>query len=268
MIASGIYAAAGMELLSRVREGLNIPYIRGGSSEEGMDCQGLCEYLLMQCGVPKGECDLAGSNAHWRNCIWRGTPEECTARFGCVPDGAWVFIVNESDAGTPEKYRGDGLGDASHMGIYLGDGIALHASASRGCVAESAFKEKTIPNGGWNAVGLPPWVDYDLDGVAAGDTAGTDTENEVVGSSEESELSAGTPASARVVYAAVSSPDGNPVKLRKSASRHESVYWMVNSGARVRVERTKGDWSLITAVCADGYQRRAYMMNAFLKRQG
>lgn len=273
-VTSAAYAAAGTELLSRVREGWTIPYVRGGSSEAGMDCQGVCEYLLMQCGVPKVECDLAGSNAHWRNCIWRGTPEECVARFGCVPDGAWIFIVDEDGAGTPEKYRGDGLGDAGHMGIYLGNGIALHASASRGCVAESSFKEKTIPNGGWNAIGLPPWVNYGLDGVVA-DTAGTDTdtENEVVGSGEGNEvtvggLTAGTPADGHAVYATVSSPDGNPVKLRKSASQKESMYyWLVNDGARVRVERVKGDWSLVAAICTDGYQRRAYMMNAFLKRQ-
>ena len=35
----------------------------------------------------------------------------------------------------------------------------------------------------------------------------------------------------------VVSPDGGPVKLRKSASRGESLYWLVGAGARVRVER-------------------------------
>ena len=39
----------------------------------------------------------------------------------------------------------------------------IHASSSRGKVAESVFTGKTIPNGGWNRVGLTPWVDYGLD---------------------------------------------------------------------------------------------------------
>ncbi|MCE5344140.1 MAG: peptidoglycan-binding protein, partial [Eubacteriales bacterium] len=38
----------------------------------------------------------------------------------------------------------------------------IHASSSRGMVAQSAFTGKTIPNGGWNRVGLASWVDYGL----------------------------------------------------------------------------------------------------------
>ena len=55
------------------------------------------------------------------------------------------------------------------------------------------------------------------------------------------------------------------MKLRKSASQKEPVYWLVNNGARVLVERDKGEWSLITAICTDGYRRRAYMMSQFLR---
>lgn len=155
-----------VEQAERLREyakAASIPYVLGGMSLAGMDCQGLCEYLLIRCGVPKKECNLSGSNAHWRACVWRGTPEACAARFGRVPAGAWVFIVNEEDGGAPAKYRGDGLGDACHMGVYVGKGVALHASASRGCVAESRFEGKTVANGGWNRVGLPRWIDFGLD---------------------------------------------------------------------------------------------------------
>ena len=129
-VSSAAYAAEAEALLSQVCGGARIPYAAGGMGLAGMDCQGLCEYLLIRCGMPGKECNLSGSNAHWRACVWRGTPEECAARFGRVPAGAWVFIVNE-DGGEPEKYRGDGLGDARHMGVAL-DGRALHASASRG----------------------------------------------------------------------------------------------------------------------------------------
>ena len=76
-------------------------------------------------------------------------------------------------------------------------------------------------------------------------------------------LTAGT---VPTVYATVVSPDGGPVKLRKSASRGESLYWLVGAGARVRVERTRDGWSLVTALCTDGYTRRAWMMDAYLRR--
>ncbi len=56
------------------------------------------------------------------------------------------------------------------------------------------------------------------------------------------------------------------MKLRKSASRGESLYWLVGAGARVRVERTRDGWSLVTALCTDGYTRRAWMMDAYLQR--
>lgn len=163
VVSSEQYVEEGKTLLNQV-ELSPIPYVPNGSSLSGMDCQGLAEYLLNQCGVPWSECNLSGSNAHWRNCIWRGTPEECVKQFGCVPPGAWPFIVSEVSSSTPAKYRNDGLGDAEHMGVYLGDGVAVHASASRKCVARSTFKEKTIKNGGWNAIGLPPWIDFGLAG--------------------------------------------------------------------------------------------------------
>ena len=75
-------------------------------------------------------------------------------------------------------------------------------------------------------------------------------------------LTAGTPAAP--AYATVRTPDGGPVKLRKSARKAENVYWLVNHGARVQVERRKGEWALVTAICADGHTRRAWMMSVYL----
>lgn len=134
-----------------------IPYVANGMTLQGMDCQGLVEYLLIQAGVPKKECGLAGSNAHWRRCIWRGTPEECKKAFGCIPGGAALFIWTP---GHNDKYN-DENGDASHIGLVWGKYTSIAASASRGFVLESNFKGNAI-NGGWNMIGLLPWVDYGL----------------------------------------------------------------------------------------------------------
>ena len=132
-----------------------------GISYSKMDCQAFVEQCLRDCGLEK---NLAGSNAWYRETAAHGavmTPEECAARLGTVPAGAFLFIL-EQDGKEPEKYRKDGLGNASHIGIVTGRGEgAIHSSASRGCVAESRFQNKTVRNGGWNRVGLWDQVRFD-----------------------------------------------------------------------------------------------------------
>ncbi len=151
-----------------------IPYVNNGMTLDGMDCQGMCEFLLIQAGESKADCSYAGSNDMWRNALsWRGTPEECIAQFGVIPQGAWLFI-HSYDGGEPSHYA-DNDGNASHVGVYIGDDVAIHASASRGRVAESTFKGKAI-NGGWNQVGLSKQVQYgEDDSVTTDSTTTTDT---------------------------------------------------------------------------------------------
>jgi len=146
----------GKKLLAYIQTS-DIPYVRNGMSLKGMDCQGLVEYCLIQAGVPKKECGLAGSNAHWRACVWRGTPAECIKAFGCIPGGAALFIWS---AGHNDDYN-DELGKAEHIGLVWGKYVSIAASQSREKVVESNFAGKVI-NGGWNMIGLLPWVDYGL----------------------------------------------------------------------------------------------------------
>ena len=125
-----------------------------GTPYRKMDCQAFVEWCLRQCGLKK---DLAGSNAWYREVMkngWIGSPEACVKQFGKVPAGAFLFI-HAFDGGEERRGYRDGLGNASHIGIATGKGEgAIHSSSSRGCVAESSFRNKTVPNGGWNRVGL------------------------------------------------------------------------------------------------------------------
>lgn len=132
-----------------------------GTPYDELDCQALMEAILRDVGVRK---NWAGSNAMYRDMAWVGTPEECVAKYGSIPVGAWLFIL-EQDGNEPAKYKADGIGNASHVGVYTGSGKgAIHSSASRGEVCESAFASKTIRNG-WNRVGLCKLLDYGLDGM-------------------------------------------------------------------------------------------------------
>ena len=164
-----------------------------GRSYSEMDCQAFVERCLKDIGISM---DLAGSNAWYRKMTWTGTPEECVKRFGSVPAGAFLFILDQ-DGKEPAKYRGDGIGNASHIGIKTGRtqeqmlqaGLkriaakypdrkteraaaqrafrkkvgfgsgAIHSSKTRGCVAASRFANRTI-SGGWNRVGLWDRLDY------------------------------------------------------------------------------------------------------------
>lgn len=170
-----------------------------GRSYSEMDCQAFPERALSDCGM---DINLAGSNTWIREVMKNGavmTPEECVWQLGKVPPGAFLFIV-EDDGKEPEKYRGDGIGNASHMGICTdetademmayclarigsaaerkkfiekvshGNG-AIHSSSSRGCVCTSKFAGKTIPNGGWNRVGLWNKIAYDYTGGGGTDPA-------------------------------------------------------------------------------------------------
>lgn len=293
-----------------------------------LDCQAFVEHCVRQAG---GRMDYLGTNDMARRAAWLGTLDEARAQGRLVP-GAGLLIREATEANLPARYTGDGLGDFSHVGLYVGENAltdtdkngrrracdVVHSSATMGRVAGS-----TLQNGWTHALWFSE-IDYavtagagagadgtNADGTGAGTggtgtgevtsgtnaggtgtgtsgagtgavTSGTNAGNAGAGISgmgtgtntgvTNTGVTGATPApgltsgAVPAAYATVTSPDGGPVKLRKSASRGESLYWLVGAGARVRVERTRDGWSLVTALCTDGYTRRAWMMDAYLRR--
>ena len=338
-----------------------------GYTYDELDCQAFVEHCVRQAG---GRMDYLGTNDMARRAAWLGTLDEARAQGRLVP-GAGLLIREATEANLPARYAGDGLGDFSHVGLYVGENAltdtdkngrrracdVVHSSATMGRVAGS-----TLQNGWTHALWFSE-IDYAVTagagagGTSAGGTGagtggtgtgevtsgtstggtgtgtsgagtgtgavtsgtnadgtgtgagtsgagtgavtsgtnagstgtgtgtnagGTGTGNAgagisgtgtgtntggtntgVTGTTPAPGLTAGAVPAA---YATVTSPDGGPVKLRKSASRGETLYWLVGAGARVRVERTRDGWSLVTALCTDGYTRRAWMMDAYLRR--
>ena len=344
-----------------------------GYTYDELDCQAFVEHCVRQAG---GRMDYLGTNDMARRATWLGTLDEARAQGRLVP-GAGLLIREATEANLPARYTGDGLGDFSHVGLYVGENAltdtdkngrrracdVVHSSATMGRVAGS-----TLQNGWTHALWFSE-IDYavtagagagadgaNADGTGTGDTSaggtgagtgavtsgtnagststggtstggtgagtggtgtgagtgGTSTGNTGAGTSgtgtgtgagtsgtgtdtntggtNAGNAGAGisgtgtntggtntggtgttpvpglTAGAVPAAYATVTSPDGGPVKLRKSASRGESLYWLVGAGARVRVERTRDGWSLVTALCTDGYTRRAWMMDAYLRR--
>ena len=293
-----------------------------GYTYDELDCQAFVEHCVRQAG---GRMDYLGTNDMARRAAWLGTLDEARAQGRLVP-GAGLLIREATEANLPARYAGDGLGDFSHVGLYVGENAltdtdkngrrracdVVHSSATMGRVAGS-----TLQNGWTHALWFSE-IDYavtagaGVGGTTAGagisgtgtgtntggtntgvtGSAGTSTGTSAGTSGMGTGTSAGTSGTGTgtntggtstggtgatpapgltagavpAAYATVASPDGGPVKLRKSASRGESLYWLVGAGARVRVERTRDGWSLVTALCTDGYTRRAWMMDAYLRR--
>lgn len=135
-----------------------IPYVAGGETLKGMDCQGLVEWTLRELGLPS---DYRGTNDMWRNLVSaKGSIEDGVARFGSIPLGALIFIVDH-DGGEPDIYQDD-EGNAWHVYIKVSDDILVHASASNLMVTTRLFYDASIVNGGPNAYGLIRGVDYGL----------------------------------------------------------------------------------------------------------
>ena len=123
---------------------IGIPYSK-------LDCQGFVEKVLADCGIKK---DWRGSNDMWRNALsWRGTIEECKAKFGGkVPLGAWLFTIKH-DGGEVERGYHDDQGNAAHVGIRIQDG-AIHSTT--GGVQLCAFPDSKR----WTHCGLCKYIDF------------------------------------------------------------------------------------------------------------
>lgn len=118
-----------------------------------MDCQAFVEYVLKLCGVAR---NWKGSNDMWRNALsWKGTPEECIAKYGAIPRGAWLFTL-KFDGGEKERGYNDSEGNAAHVGIYTGTGAGAVHSTTGGVQAAD------YPGSRWNRVGLASDINYSV----------------------------------------------------------------------------------------------------------
>lgn len=226
-----------------------------GITYDRMDCQAFVEYCVNQCG---GNLDASGSNDMARNHVaWLGTIAEAK-QAGYLLPGAAAFI-QANDSGEPAKYRADGMGNFSHVGLYVGDGFSLvdvdkngksrkcdvvHSGQTMGRVAGSVLSKNA-----WTHIGLLTGVDYGVSSEGAGVDIGSDPAY-----SEPVQNDA-------PVYAAVWAANGSPVKMRAEPSKTCRLYWKVPCGATVELcGAVKGAW---TKVRYGG--RTGWMMTEFLR---
>ena len=94
-----------------------------GTPYSKLDCQAFVEQVLKDLGVRKEDgtpYNWRGSNSMWRTHIkWKGSIDECVSKFGEIPLGAFLFKI-KWDGKEEERGYHDGLGNASHVGLYVG----------------------------------------------------------------------------------------------------------------------------------------------------
>ena len=217
-----------------------------GEPYSKMDCQQFVENCMREVGINQ---NLAGSNAWFRKMTWVGTPEECKALFGSIPKGALLYILSDAGGEVQRGYH-DGLGDAQHIGIKTGRGKgAIHSSASKKCVCESEFKDKTIKNGGWNRIGLWDAFDY---GTRINDLLES---LKTAAKNENEKVKVVIP----VFNAIVDAENDGGVNLRKSKAKSAKLLVQIPEGATVTVLDDDGTWSQIKYEEYTGYAMSKFL---------
>lgn len=230
------------------------------------DCQDFVEQVMKTVGIYE---NLPGSNAWYRKMTWVGTPEECISKFGSVPKGALLFIL-EQNGKEPEKYKADGIGNASHIGIKTGrtqaemmsialkntsdraslirysahGSGAIHSSATWGHVATSNFNDKTI-KGGWNRVGLWDRFDY-----------GDKINSILSGQDSPQDKKQGEKVTIVITQATVT---GGSLNLRALKSTSSDKLTSIPNGSTVSVSEKGDTWSKVTYGSQTGYVMTRYL---------
>ena len=115
-------------------------YKDSGYTYQDYDCIGFVNLVWKNTQDPARSANLTnGTNSIWRSTrtfntsydnmspvpelYWKGTIEECEESFGDIPQGALLFrCIPEGQPGydtIPSQYYGDGIGNFTHVGIYV-----------------------------------------------------------------------------------------------------------------------------------------------------
>lgn len=93
---------------------------------------------------------------------YKGTIEECIESFGEIPQGALLFhkISDEGPPEIPDEYRGDGIGNFAHVGIYCGNNTVMQSGGrDSASVPGGGVHKSTYDPQAWNYVAFIVYVD-------------------------------------------------------------------------------------------------------------
>ncbi|GHU70904.1 hypothetical protein FACS1894184_17000 [Clostridia bacterium] len=256
MVKAKELAATALGLLT----GPTIPYVNAGTTMAGMDCQGLVKYCAKQSGLTL---KFAGSNDMFRNActeIW--TISDAKKKGKLVP-GAVCFIL-ERDGNEPDKYKRDGLGNASHIGVVtLGRSAwSVDASNSAGKVRPRDERNAMYV---WTHIGHLKGVDYGQQTAALSDAAIAVSPAGLAGSTGSgAATNDGALATALVGGMAVVTADPTVTfrkepKIIKGVDNRVARCPRIEKGAFVETQRALGEWTNIKYNGMTGWVMSQYL---------
>ena len=207
----------------------------GSITYQQQDCKRFVEVCVGDAG---GQMRYSGSNDMFRNACTGLWPLKEAMALGKLLPGALLFI-HAFDGGEPAKYKADGKGNASHVGIYCGEpGVEVaHSSASRGGVLPSTLKNA------WTHVGWAREIDYGtalVDGGTEPEEAGEPSEYE--DPMEGTTVAPTVPGNTSKSYVRVQTPDGNGVKIREAPDPQAIYKFKAPDGTVMLVLGSKGNY--------------------------
>lgn len=161
--------------------GVNIPYSQ-------MDCIAFVQKVWRDIQAVSNSwvlCTPLGTNTLWRmnvspyanktfnttdpegnnptKVLWyKGTISECEAEFGGLPTGCLLFhqIGEDDNPPIPDQYRGDGIGNFVHVGIYCGNGEVMQSGGrDSSSVPGGGVHRSQFDSAAWNYVAFVVYVD-------------------------------------------------------------------------------------------------------------
>ena len=133
------------QYVQQARDGnyLGIPY-------EKLDCQAFVEQVLKDCGEKH---NWRGSNHIWRDAV---SNRNKITTIESIPAGALVFTL-KNDGGEKSKGYNDSMGNAKHVGIYLGGGEVVHSTRNN---TSNGVQMDSITSSRWTDWAMLKCVDY------------------------------------------------------------------------------------------------------------
>ena len=219
-----------------------IAAVNEGISYDRLDCQAFVEEMVRRAG---GDMAYAGSNDMARSsAVYLATLDNAIAEKRLVP-GAGLLIHEDTEDALPPQYRGDGLGDFSHVGLYVGAGAlvdvdrhgdervcdVVHSGATMGRVAGS-----TLANG-WTHVIWFREIDYGADagGLKLSAAAESILNDEPAQSGTVVSNEGRAVAAKARAYVIVTSANGGDVRIREKPERGAITKYSAPVGTRLMV---------------------------------
>lgn len=164
-------------------EGQYLPYSQ-------YDCIGFVNLVWQDIPVvsQNGWSLTSGTNSLWRstrtfnttdpnnnnptNELWyKDTIANCITQYGGIPTGALLFhqIAEDGDPPIPDQYRGDGIGNFAHVGIYCGnDEVMQSGGADSSSVPGGGVHKSAYDSSAWNYIAFVVYVDSTSSGGGGG----------------------------------------------------------------------------------------------------